>query len=80
MGTSEPAHPGLAGTGVRVEETQGSSAEQTGARDEAGQHLLTALAALFPAWAFLLICLFFPPFARTLCLTLLAESAVLSLP
>lgn len=32
---------------VRVEETPGSSAEQT-RRDEAGQHLLTALAVLFP--------------------------------
>lgn len=59
---------------VRVEETPGSSAEQT-RRDEAGQHLLTALAVLFPTRVSLL---FFFPSARTLCLTPLAESAVLS--
>lgn len=58
---SERAQPGLTGTSVRVEDTQGSSAEQTGARDGAGQHLWTALAALFPTQAFLLAFFCFLP-------------------
>lgn len=61
-GTSEPAHPRLTGTSVRAEEMQGSSAEQTGARDGEGQHLGTALAALFPTQAFLFAFFAFFPF------------------